>query len=108
MIRMRRLSCVASFEGRFVVEHEAMMRTRDKKKKRNNRHFERLDRFMFEPVEVPNWLLLIYQSSQRFEQQSVEQIIAGFVRDAELLVKTCRAVGKTFKRARLATTILMI
>jgi hypothetical protein len=33
VIGTRVLSRVASFEGRFVVEHEVMMRTRDKKKK---------------------------------------------------------------------------
>jgi len=45
-----------------------------------------LDRFFSEPVEVSNWLLLIYESSRRFKQRSVEQMIAGFVRG-------CGAVG---------------
>lgn len=53
-------------------------------------HFERLDRLMFEPVEVPNWLLLIYESSRHFNQRAVEQMITGFVRG-------CGAVGKTLQ-----------
>jgi hypothetical protein len=53
-------------------------------------HFERLDRLMFKPVEVPNWLLLIYESSRRFNLRSVEQMIGGFVRG-------CGAVGKSFQ-----------
>jgi hypothetical protein len=38
VIGTRRLSCVASFEGRFVVEHEAMMKTRDLDKKKDDQH----------------------------------------------------------------------
>jgi hypothetical protein len=53
-------------------------------------HFERLDRLMSEPVEVPNWLLLIYESLPRFRPQSVENMITGFVRG-------CGAVGKAFQ-----------
>ena len=45
---------------------------------------------MSEPVEIPNWILLIYQNLSRFNQGSVEQMIADFVRG-------CGAVGKTFK-----------
>jgi hypothetical protein len=45
---------------------------------------------MSEPVEIPNWLLLVYQSPHRFDQRSVERMIADFVRG-------CEAVGKTFK-----------
>jgi hypothetical protein len=45
---------------------------------------------MSEPVEVPNWLLLVYESAPRFNQRSVEQMISGFVTG-------CGAVGKTFQ-----------
>ena len=34
VIGTRRSSCVCRLEGRFVVEHEAVMRTRDKKKRK--------------------------------------------------------------------------
>jgi len=50
-----------------------------------------LDRFLSEPVEVPNWRLLIYESPRRFKQRSVEQMIAGFVRG-------CGAVGTRINR----------
>ena len=53
-------------------------------------HFERFDRIMSELVKVPNWLLVIYESRGRFNQQSVEQMIVDFVRE-------CGAVGKTFQ-----------
>jgi hypothetical protein len=53
-------------------------------------HFERLDRLMSEPVEVPNWLLLIYESEPRSRKQYVEHMIADFVRG-------CGAVGETFQ-----------
>lgn len=33
VIGMRRVSCVANFEGRSAVEHKAMMKTCDKKKR---------------------------------------------------------------------------
>jgi len=52
--------------------------------------FERLDRFMCEPVEVTNWLLLVYESSPRFNPRSVDRMIADFVR-------ACGAVRKTFQ-----------
>ena len=34
VIGTRRSSCVCKLEGRFVVEHEAVMKTRDKKKRK--------------------------------------------------------------------------
>lgn len=43
---------------------------------------------MFESVEVPNWLLLVYERSQRFNREAVDQMVDGFVRG-------CVAVGKT-------------
>ena len=36
-IGARRSSCVCKLEGRFVVEHEVVMRTRDKKRKKERR-----------------------------------------------------------------------
>ena len=36
VIGTRRSSCVCKLEGRFVVEHEAVMRTRDKRDKKND------------------------------------------------------------------------
>lgn len=52
-------------------------------------HFKRLDRFMSEPVEIPNWFLIVYERWQRSKESSVKQMIADFV-------KGCVAVGKTF------------
>ena len=37
VIGTRRSSCVCKLEGRFVVEHEAVMRTRDKKREKKER-----------------------------------------------------------------------
>jgi hypothetical protein len=51
---------------------------------------ERFDKVMSEPVEIPNWLLLIYESVQRFNRQSLDRMIMDFV-------KGCGAVGKTFQ-----------
>jgi eukaryotic translation initiation factor 2C len=45
---------------------------------------------MSEPVEVPNWLVIIYESQGRFNPHSVERMIVDFVRG-------CVAVGKTFQ-----------
>lgn len=45
---------------------------------------------MSEPVEIPNWLLFIYENLHRFNQRSVDRMIADFVRG-------CEAVGKIFK-----------
>ena len=56
----------------------------------DNMNFERLDRFMCEPVEVSHWLLLIYESPRRFNPRSVDRMIADFVR-------ACGAVGKIFQ-----------
>jgi hypothetical protein len=56
----------------------------------DNMYFERLDKLMSEPVEIPNWLLFIYESQLRFRQPSVKQMITDFV-------KGCVAVGKTFQ-----------
>ena len=36
VIKTRRSSCVCKLEGRSVVEHEAVMRTREKKEKRKS------------------------------------------------------------------------
>ena len=55
-----------------------------------NIHFERLDRFMSEPVEIPNWLLIIYESTRHFNQRSARNMITDFV-------KGCKAVGKMFQ-----------
>ena len=56
----------------------------------DNIRFERLDRFMFEPVEIPNWLLLIYENTRHFNQRSARNMITDFV-------KGCVAVGKTLQ-----------
>jgi hypothetical protein len=53
-------------------------------------HFERREKILSEPVEIPNWLILIYERLPRFRQGSVENMISGFVRG-------CRVVGKTFQ-----------
>ena len=37
VIGTRRSSCICKLEGRFVVEHEVVMRTRDKKRKKERR-----------------------------------------------------------------------
>jgi hypothetical protein len=50
--------------------------------------FERLDRLMSEPVEIPNWVLLIYESQRHSNPQRVDRMIVDFVRG-------CGAVGKT-------------
>jgi eukaryotic translation initiation factor 2C len=46
------------------------------------------EKILSEPVEIPNWLILIYERLPRFRQGSVENMISGFVRG-------CRVVGIT-------------
>ena len=55
----------------------------------DNVDLERLDRFMSEPVEIPNWLLIVYERWQRSKESSVNRMIADFVQG-------CVAVGETF------------
>ncbi|KAI0267569.1 Piwi domain-containing protein [Russula aff. rugulosa BPL654] len=45
-----------------------------------------LEKIMSEPVEIPNWLLVIYEGTRRFNQRSVGQMIRSFV-------EACVAVG---------------
>lgn len=45
---------------------------------------------MSEPVEVEQWILLIYEGMQRFNRQTVRQMITDFV-------KGCVDVGKTLQ-----------
>ena len=46
---------------------------------------------MFEPVDIANWLLVIYESTRRFNQRSVGQMIKCFVEGCEAVGKTLRA-----------------
>ena len=45
---------------------------------------------MFKAVEVPHWVVLVYEGQRRFNGQAVNQMITG-------LVGSCRDVGRTFK-----------
>lgn len=53
----------------------------------DNAHFRRLHKHMFNPVNIPNWIVLIYESQQRFDGEVARQMIAA-------LVKACEAVGR--------------
>ena len=56
----------------------------------NNTHLRRLDRKMFKSVEVPNWVVLIYERQHRFRQDTLRQVVTE-------LVKACVAVGKAIQ-----------
>ncbi|SRR5216684_4167292 len=56
---------------------------------------------MFESVEIPNWLVIVYERSQRFNRYSVDQMIGGFVRG-------CEAVGKTLQASLAAARLKSI
>ncbi|KAH9992241.1 argonaute-like protein [Russula compacta] len=47
-----------------------------------------IDKYMFRPAEIPNWIVLIYENEQRFGQQAASQVITD-------LVRACEAVGIT-------------
>src|SRR5580693_7873100 len=54
---------------------------------------------MFNPANIPNWVVLIYERQQRFRPDVAGQMITG-------LVTACEAVGEPSKRFRLAPAVL--
>jgi hypothetical protein len=50
---------------------------------------------MFEAAAVPNWVVLVYEGSQRFNDQVIDRTITGFVRG-------CQAVGGSFQASSAA------
>ena len=67
----------------------------------DNIRFDRLEKIMSEPVEIPNWLLVIYEGTRRFNQRSVGQMIRSFV-------EACVAVGKALQTSSTGRNILRI
>jgi hypothetical protein len=63
---------------------------------RDNSHFRRLDRLMFKAVEVPNWVVLIYERQQRFRPEVARRTM----RD---LVDACVSFGRAFRARSTAT-----
>jgi hypothetical protein len=53
----------------------------------DNADFRRLHKHMFDPVNIPNWIVVIYESRRRFDGEVATRMIAG-------LVKACEAVGR--------------
>lgn len=47
---------------------------------------------MINPSQVPNWIVVIYERQQRFNEQAANQMAAD-------LVKACEAVGAASNRA---------
>jgi hypothetical protein len=48
--------------------------------------FCRIDKRMLQASQVPNWMVIIYERQQRFNEQTANQMAAD-------LVKACNAVG---------------
>lgn len=48
--------------------------------------YRRIDKRMFTPSEVPNWMIIIYERPQRFSEQVANQLATD-------LVTGCEAVG---------------
>jgi hypothetical protein len=59
-------------------------------------NFQRIDKLMFNPVDIPHWIVLIYERQQRFRQEIAGQMITGFV-------NACRAVGTAIQAISTAT-----
>ena len=55
---------------------------------------------MYNPAEVPHWVVLIYERRNRFRDDVARKTIAD-------LVKACEAVGRA-KRARQPSVILSL
>lgn len=54
---------------------------------------------MFKSVEVPNWVVLIYERQQRFRPETARQMIAD-------LVKACKEVGRAIHARSTVAVIL--
>jgi eukaryotic translation initiation factor 2C len=63
---------------------------------RDNGNFRRLDRLLFRAVEVPNWVVLIYERQQRFRPEVARRMI----RD---LANACESFGRVFRARSTAT-----
>ena len=63
---------------------------------RYNQNFHRIDKLMYNPAEVPQWVVLIYERRNRFRDDVARKTIAD-------LVKACEAVGTVVKAS--STTI---
>lgn len=55
-----------------------------------NQYFHRIDKLMYEPAEIPNWVVLIYERRNRFRDEVANRMIAD-------LVRACEAVGRAVK-----------
>jgi len=49
----------------------------------------RIDKHFFKPVEIPRWIVVVYERLQRFPMNAAQKLIFG-------LVGSCHAVGKCF------------
>lgn len=56
---------------------------------------------MFKSVEVPNWVVLIYERQHRFRQETARQMVTE-------LVKACQAVGKATQLSSTLPAVLNI
>jgi hypothetical protein len=54
---------------------------------------------MFNPADIPNWMVLIYERHQRFRPEAATKMIRG-------LVDACEAVGELSKQFRLPPAVL--
>ena len=64
----------------------------------DNAYFRRIDKCMFNPVDIPNWIVLIYEQQQRFLQEVAGKTITD-------LLKACKDVGRAIQAISTATTI---
>jgi hypothetical protein len=54
---------------------------------RNDARIRRIDKLMYQPVDFPNWMVIIYERQPRFNSHAANEMIRGFVNG-------CHAVGR--------------
>ena len=62
----------------------------------DGQHFHRIDKRMYNPAEVPHWVVIIYERQNRFREGVARKTIAD-------LVRACEAVGRAVKTSSTTT-----
>jgi hypothetical protein len=52
---------------------------------------------MFNPADIPNWIVIIYEQQKRFRDEVARRTITG-------LVDACKAVGRTIQAISTVTS----
>lgn len=64
---------------------------------RDDQYFHRIDKLMYEPAEIPHWVVLIYERRNRFRDDVARRMITD-------LVRACEAVGRAVKPSSTTTS----